>query len=171
MSYVQFSNISFSFIVGWNSAKWKISLTLHLIDLTCIHFLRCVHGNERIGTHYVVCNTFVAIAWDVGFHMRWKQLHALLSNMFNSYWWIDIVLTKDDIHTFIDVVITDPTWTNSLPRSCPTQGFIVFDVTQAKKQRYHEWHLSDQFLPLVMKIFGCLHKQVDVFLHNYANAI
>jgi len=91
--------------------------------------------------------------------------------MFDSYWWINIVLTKDDIRTFIDVVIIDPTWMNSLPRSCATQGFIVFNVIQAKEQRYHEWHLSNQFLPLVIEVFGCLHKHTDMFLHNYANAI
>jgi hypothetical protein len=34
-----------------------------------IHLLRCVHGNEHIGTHDAICNTFAAIAQDVGFHM------------------------------------------------------------------------------------------------------
>jgi hypothetical protein len=30
------------------------------------------------------------------------------------------VLTKNDIHTLANVVITDPTWTNLLPQSCAT---------------------------------------------------
>jgi hypothetical protein len=37
-----------------------------------IHFLCCVHGNKHTRTHDTICNTFVAIAWDVGFHM-WQE--------------------------------------------------------------------------------------------------
>jgi len=48
------------------------------------------------------------------------------------------VLTKDDIHTFIDVVIVDPTQVNLLLGSCTTQGFVVFNVTQAKEQSYRD---------------------------------
>ncbi len=78
--------------------------------------------------------------------------------MFNSYWQIDIVLTKDDIHTFIDVVIVNPTRVNLFLESCTTQGFVVFNATQAKEQSYRDQHPLDQLLPLVMKVFGCLHK-------------
>jgi hypothetical protein len=49
-----------------------------------IHFLCCAHGNERTKTHDAICNTFVAITQDVGFHMGQKQLHALPSTTFNS---------------------------------------------------------------------------------------
>jgi len=34
-----------------------------------IHLLRCAHGNEHIGTHDAIRNTFVAIARDSGFHV------------------------------------------------------------------------------------------------------
>jgi hypothetical protein len=36
---------------------------------------------------------------------------------------------------------------------------------------YHNWHPIDQLFPLTIEVFGCLHKHVDVFLHDYANAI
>jgi hypothetical protein len=39
------------------------------------------------------------------------------------------VLTKDGIHTLIDVVIADPTQANLLPKSWATQGFVTYDVT------------------------------------------
>jgi hypothetical protein len=32
-------------------------------------------------------------------------------------------------------------------------------------------HPTDQFLLIVIEIFGCLHKQVDMFLHDCANVI
>jgi hypothetical protein len=68
------------------------------------------------------------------------------------------VLTKNDIHTLVDVVIANPTPLDLLPRSCATQGFDVFDVVQAKKQNYCDRHPADQFLPLAVEVFGCLHK-------------
>jgi hypothetical protein len=48
---------------------------------------------------------------------------------------------------------------------------VTFDVAQAKERSHCNQHPIDQFLPLVMEVFGCLHKQIDVFLHNCANAI
>jgi hypothetical protein len=39
-----------------------------------------------------------------------NNLHVLPSSTFNSFhWWINIVLTKDGIHTLADIVIADPT--------------------------------------------------------------
>ncbi len=45
------------------------------------------------------------------------------------------------------------------------------DATQVKERSYHNRHPINQFLPLIIEIFGCLHKHVDVFLHDYVNAI
>jgi hypothetical protein len=98
----------------------------HPINLMGIQLLCCVHDNERIKTYDVVCNTFFAITWDVGFHVGREQLHVLPSNTFNSFcWWVDIVFTKDDICILINVVITNPTKARLLPRSCATQGFVL----------------------------------------------
>jgi len=52
----------------------------HPIDLMGIHLLRCAHGNKCARTHDVIRNTFATIGWDVGYHMGWEQLHALLVN-------------------------------------------------------------------------------------------
>jgi len=80
-----------------------------------IHFLCCVHGNERTWTHDAVHDTFAAIMQYVGFHMGRKQ-HAFPSDTFNSsHWRIDIVFTKDDICTLVDIVIANPTWADLLP--------------------------------------------------------
>jgi hypothetical protein len=42
------------------------------INLMGIHFLRCAHGNEHIGTHDVIHNTFVTIVWNACFHVGWE---------------------------------------------------------------------------------------------------
>jgi hypothetical protein len=58
-----------------------------------------------------------------------------------------------------------------LPQCCMIQGFVASNVTQAKEMNYHNWHPANQFLPLTIEVFGCFHKRVYVFLHDYANAI
>jgi hypothetical protein len=45
------------------------------------------------------------------------------------------------------------------------------NVAQIKKRNYRDRHPINQFFPLAIEIFRCLHKQVDVLLHDYANAI
>jgi hypothetical protein len=88
----------------------------HLIDPMGIHLLHYVHGNDHTWIYDLICDFFVVIAWDAGFHVGWKQLHALLSNMFNSsHRWVNIVLTKDGIHTLINIVIVNPTRIDLLP--------------------------------------------------------
>jgi hypothetical protein len=75
-----------------------------------VHLLHYVHGNEQMGTHDIVRDTFVAIVRDAGFHVRQEQLHALPLIMFNSshHCRIDIVLTKDGIRTLTNIVIAHP---------------------------------------------------------------
>jgi hypothetical protein len=45
------------------------------------------------------------------------------------------------------------------------------DVVQAKERNYCNQHPIDQFLPLTIEVFDCLHKHADVFLHECVNAI
>jgi hypothetical protein len=53
-----------------------------------------------------------------------------------------------------------------LPHSCTTQRFVALNIAQAKERSYHNQHPIDQFLPLAIEVFDCLHKHVDVFLHD-----
>jgi hypothetical protein len=81
------------------------------------------------------------------------------------------VFTKNDIRILIDVIIANSTWAYLLPRSSAIQGFVAFDAAQTKEKSYRDWHPINQFFPSAIEIFECLHKQVDVFLHDCANAI
>jgi hypothetical protein len=42
-------------------------------------------------------------------------------------------------------------------------------VAQAKVVSYHDQHLEDDFIPLIMKTFGCLHQEANDFFHRCAN--
>jgi len=79
--------------------------------------------------------------------------------MFNfSCWQVNIVFTKDGIHTLAKVVIVDLMCANLFIQSCTIQRFVDFDVAQTKKMSYCDWHL-DQFLFLTIEIFKYLHKK------------
>jgi hypothetical protein len=94
-----------------------------------IHLLFCTHGNKCTRTHDAIHDTFVAITQDVGFHVGQKQVYLFLSTMFNSFpQRINIVLTKNGIHTLVDITIVDPTQANLLPRSYAIIGFSTFNV-------------------------------------------
>ncbi len=98
-----------------------------------IHLLHCAYGNERMGTHDAIHDTFSTIMQDVNFHVGWKQLHALPSSTINSSCqWINIVLTKNGIHTLANIVIADPTWMDLLRQICAIQGSVGSDAIQAK---------------------------------------
>ncbi len=79
------------------------------------------------------------------------------------------MFTKNGIYTLVDVVIVELKQVDLLPQSCTTQKFVAFDATQAKERSYYDQHPINEFLPLAIETFGCLHKHVDVFLHDYAN--
>jgi hypothetical protein len=59
---------------------------------------------------------------------------------------------------------------NLFPQSCATQGFVAFNGLKPHKKNYCNQRPIDQFLHVVIEIFGCLHKQVDV-LHDFTNVI
>ncbi len=101
----------------------------HPIDPMGIHLLCCAHGNECMGTHDAIHNTFATIARDVGFHMGQLQLHALPSTT-------HIVLTKDEICTLINFVMANPTRADLLPQGYTTPGFVAFNAIQTKEKSY-----------------------------------
>jgi len=58
-----------------------------------------------------------------------------------------------------------------LPRSYATQGFVASKVVQTKEKSHHYQHPINQFFFLAIEVFGCLNKQVDVFIGDCANVI
>ncbi len=80
------------------------------------------------------------------------------------------MFTKDSICTLANIVIADPMQTNLFLQSCATQEFAASNGLKPKKN-YCDQHPTNQFLPLAIKIFGCLHKQTNVFLHDSTNVI
>jgi len=104
--------------------------------------------------------------WDENNYMHFFQPQLIC--FINK---VDIMFTKDGIRTLTNVIITNQTQADLLPWTCATQGLAASNVIQTKEKNYRNWHPTNQLLPLAIEVFGCLHKDVDVFLHDYANAI
>jgi hypothetical protein len=49
--------------------------------------------------------------------------------------------------------------------------FAASDVAQTKERRFCNQHPTNQFLPSINEVLDYLHKHVNVFLNNFANAI
>jgi hypothetical protein len=130
------------------------------------------HGGEHIASHNVVKNAFTSTVRDVGFHVLHEQTHVLLSPFFQSSCWrVDIVLSVEDIHILVDVVIAKPTQVNLISCVISSCKVVVTMVAHAKEGFYHNQHLVDAFLPLAIYVFGCLHQQANTFFLQCANMV
>ncbi len=81
------------------------------------------------------------------------------------------MFAKNEVHTLTNVVIPNPTRAYFLFSSCSLQGFVTIGVVQTKERSYYDQHPTNQFFLFMIDVFGCLHKQANVFLHDCANAI
>jgi hypothetical protein len=140
--------------------------------------LMCVHTSHQC----YKCPVFMSHPRQWAHEHPWCSLRLYCCHY--TRWWLPcgmgttictflnhVVFTKDEICTLADVVIIDPTWANLLHRSCAIWRFTTFKTAQAKERNYYDWHPTDHFFPLTIEVFGCLNKQVDVFLHDCANAM
>ncbi len=99
----------------------------------------------------------LTFTWDENNYMHFLQRHS--------------IPFVDESRLCSPKMAFTPMWVDLLPQSCIIQGFATSDANQTKK-----WTIATN-TPLInssllaIEVFGCLHKHVDVFLHNYVNAI
>jgi hypothetical protein len=77
---------------------------------------------------------------------------------------MDIVLTVGGIRTLVNVVIIDMTHAFFVSLSVFSWGVATTIVAHAKVVSYCDQHPNDDIIPLILKIFGYLHRQVDDFI-------
>jgi hypothetical protein len=75
------------------------------------------------------------------------------------------VLSIDGVHTLADVVIINLTQVDLVLQVDFSCGVVMTIIAQVKDGLYCNQFLTYMFLPLVTKVFKCLHQQVDEFLH------
>jgi hypothetical protein len=75
------------------------------------------------------------------------------------------VLSIDGVHTLVDVVIINPTRVDLVLQAAFSRGVVMKIIAQVKDGLYCNRFLTYMFFPLVIKVFRCLHQQLDEFLH------
>jgi hypothetical protein len=63
----------------------------------------------------------------------------------------------------------DPTRVDLVFEIVSSQKVCVTITSQTKVVSYHDQHLEDDFISLIVDIFGHLHQQSSDFLHQCAN--
>jgi hypothetical protein len=100
--------------------------------------------------------------------MLYKEMvHVLPSKMFNSYCQqVNIIFTKDGVCTLVNLITIKPTQVDILVQSYSTQVFITSKAIHIKEKSYRDQHPT-----LTIEVFGYLHKQTNVFLHDCVNVV
>jgi hypothetical protein len=75
------------------------------------------------------------------------------------------VLSIDGVHTLVDVVIINPIEVDLVLQVVFARGVMMTITIQVKDGFYCNRFLTYMFSPLVIKVFRCLHQQMDEFFH------
>jgi len=81
----------------------------HTITNLDIHLLQCLFESERTTTHDTFWNIITTIILNSGAHVQREVSHLFLHH---TQWWMDILITRGDFQTLMDVVIADSIHTN-----------------------------------------------------------
>ncbi len=79
------------------------------------------------------------------------------------------VLTLDGICILVNVVITNLINADLVSQVAYLWWMTVMIIDQAKVVSYHNQHFEDDFILVVVEIFGYLHLHLDNFFHRCAN--
>jgi len=64
----------------------------------------------------------------------------------------------------MNVVIINPTHTNLVQRASTMTMHATIVITQDKVQSYTKWMPGNDFIPIAIETYGCLHLHFDSFL-------
>ncbi len=70
---------------------------------------------------------------------------------------MNIVFIVDGTCTLINIIIVDSTYAKKNSQIIFFRKVVPMIATQAKIVSYCDQHLEDDFIPLAIKMFGCLH--------------
>jgi hypothetical protein len=106
-----------------------------------------------------------------GFMFRMKKLMSFYPFPFNVLINGSTSWSTNSIHTLVNMVIYDPTQTNLVSQVVASDKAIMMMTPQAKEGLYHDWHSTNTFLRLAIKIFECILQQANNFLHQCVDLV
>jgi hypothetical protein len=81
---------------------------------------------------------------------------------------MDILITKNGFQTLMDVIITNPIYIDMVQQTLTTTIHVVMMVAQENTRSYVERALGNDFIPLSIETYGCLHSHHDSFFTTCA---
>jgi hypothetical protein len=114
------------------------------------HLLRCPCKNERITNHNALWNIIVTIVLESETHVQREVSHIFLCH---TQWRMDILITRDNFQTFMDV-ITNLIHRNIMWWTSTETTHVTMMTIQEKTWSYIERTLGDDLFPLLLKPMG-----------------
>ncbi len=111
-----------------------------------IYLLHYPCKSEHITSH----DNFATITLDSGTHIQNEVSHLFPHHTRKR---MDIVITRDDFWTWVDVVIANPTHTNLVQCPSTTTTHVTTFAIQNKAQSYIKRTLGDDFIPFAIDIW------------------
>jgi hypothetical protein len=84
---------------------------------------------------------------------------------------MDILITKNNFQTLMNVIIVDLTHTDMVQRTSIMTTHVMMLVVQDKNTTYVKRALGDDFIPLAIEMYGCFHFHFDYFFIACAHTI
>jgi hypothetical protein len=139
----------------------------HTIDDLGIHLLRHLCENEHTTTHDTLWNTIATIALKSGAHIQRKVFHLFLRHTWRQ---VDIIITKDNFWTLANIVIGNPTRTDLAQWISTMTTYAMMMAAQDKARSYTKQVPRNDFIPLAIETYSCLHLCFDSFLFSCVHA-
>jgi hypothetical protein len=76
----------------------------------------------------------------------------------------NVKFTRDNFQTLMDVVIVNSTCTNMVQWTLIMTTHVMMMTAHEKTWSYVERALGNDFIPLVIEMYGCLHSHFDSYL-------
>jgi hypothetical protein len=128
-----------------------------------MHLLWCPYENEHTTTYNTLPNIIATIILKSVTHVQ-KEVSHLFPHHTRQR--MNILIIKHGFWTLMDVMIVDSTRTNMVQRALMTTTHVTMMVAREKKRSYIKRPLFERtpgndFIPLVIEMFGCLHFRFD----------
>ncbi len=126
----------------------------HTINDLGIHLLCCSCENDCTTTHDTLQNTIATIASKSGAHIQREVFHFFPHHTQRR---VNIIITKDNFRTLMDVVITISTHTNLVQHASTMIMHATIVIVQNKTQFYTERAPRDHFILLTIETYNGFH--------------
>jgi hypothetical protein len=133
----------------------------HTINDLGIHLLHCTCKSECTIAHDTLWNIVATIMSKSGVHKQREVSHLFPCH---TWKWMDIVISKDGFWTLVDVVIVNLTCIDLVQHALMTIMHASIVVAQDKARSYTKQAPRDDFIPLAIETYDCLHPRFDFFL-------